>query len=94
MSRSYLHDRYMRKQYSKTNERNEHKLDEMPKNKPSKEILKHCSSVKVSYCEHSPNGHTRATAGRRQVNGIVRAGYKEEVRKIIEREIEEHKTIE
>ena len=89
MSRSYLHDRYMKKQFNKNCERNEHRMDEAPKNKPSKEILKYCDISKVYYCEHPPVGHARTTGGKRQVNGIVRAGRKEETRKLIDEQINE-----
>lgn len=89
MSRSFLRSKYMR---SITDGRphvahrasgpiaNSNRQDEMPKNRPSKYILKHVDAAKVDWLQRAPNyqGHKPKKGGRRMVNGIVRAKEKRE----------------
>ena len=93
----------MRKQYkgvgrslviSKMNDidRNPHRLDEVPKNKPSRYITIHCSAdVRWLQEPTSFGGHGIPKGGHRRVSGLVRANVKEEVRKYIETELNEEK---
>ena len=92
MSRSLLKDKFMRHCYtgrpfksSKWDDpvRNPHRQDEMPKNKPSKLILVHCSGIKVHWLQDSTSfgGHSRPYGGHRRVGGLVRASLKREQRK-------------
>ena len=96
MSRSRLRNKWMRKQYAKAGrsymrrnmrnpDRNPHRLDEMPKNKPSRYIATHCSAD-VSWLQEpgSFGGHRIPKGGHRRVSGLVRARVKEEVRKQME----------
>ena len=94
MSRSKLHNKYMRKRWKgrswlavKTGlpVRNEHRQDECPKNKPSKHITTRCSSIKVAWLQESTSfgGHKIPKGGHRKVSGIVRAKIREEVRREI-----------
>ena len=100
MSRSRLRNKWMRKQYTKAGrsfaqskmkdiDRNPHRLDEMPKNKPSRYIATHCSAD-VSWLQEpgSFGGHRIPKGGHRRVSGLVRAKVKEEVRKRIETDLE------
>lgn len=69
-----------------SNTGNEHKRDEMPKNKPSKSITKYCKDDiehlnRPTYC----SGHS-TNKGRRIVSGIVRASRKREINKEIQEE--------
>lgn len=92
MSRSRLKDKFMRRCYTGRSKkswngdvptRNPHRLDEMPKNTPSKLVLMHCSAV-VEWLEDSISvvgGHSRSAGGHRRVSGLVRASLKEETRK-------------
>ena len=87
----------MRKRYAKVGrfvvqrkmkdiDRNSHRLDEMPKNKPSRYITTHCSAFVYWLQEPgSFGGHRIPKGGHRKVSGLVRARVKEEVRKLIER---------
>ena len=85
MSRSELRNRLMKKFYS-VSDRNKHKLDEMPKNSPSKFIQLRCSFLKVAWLQEpgSFGGHKVKHQGHRMVSGIVRQKLKEEVRKEIQ----------
>ena len=67
---------------------NPHRLDEVPKNSPSRYITTHCSAD-VSWLQESTSfgGHSIPKGGHRIVSGIVRANVKEEVRKEIEAEL-------
>ena len=80
---------YMRRNMQDT-DHNLHRLDEMPKNKPSRYITTHCSAD-VSWLQEpgSFGGHRIPKGGHRRVSGLVRAKTKEEVRKHIETELEE-----
>lgn len=62
--------------------RNRHRLDEMPKNRPSRMVTSHCSAC-VSWMDDSSRGHKRPTGGHRRVSGMVRACLKSEARKQI-----------
>ena len=95
MSRSNLHNKFMRKQWkgwslfmAKANlpVYNEHRQDECPKNKPSKFITIRCSLSKVAWLQESTSfdGHKIPKGGHRKVSGIVRAKIREEVRREIE----------
>ena len=96
MSRSHLHNKYMRKQWKGRSlfaakadlaVRNEHRQDECPKNKPSKFITTRCSFSKVAWLQESTSfgGHKIPKGGHRKVSGIVRAKVREEVRREIDR---------
>lgn len=98
MSRSKLHNKFMRKQWkgwslfmTKADHpvRNEHRQDECPKNKPSKFISTRCSLSKVSWLQESTSfgGHKIPKGGHRKVSGIVRAKVREEVRREIVNEL-------
>ena len=96
MSRSKLRNKWMRKQYSNPGwsymrrnmqnpNRNPYRLDEVPKNHPSRYITDHCSAC-VYWLQESTSfgGHSIPKGGHRRVSGLVRASVKEEVRKEIE----------
>ena len=95
MSRSHLHNKYMRKQWKGRSlfaakaalpVRNEHRQDECPKNRPSKFITTRCSFSKVAWLQESTSfgGHKIPKGGHRKISGIVRAKVREEVRREIE----------
>ena len=90
----------MRKQYAdvrrwlhadtiKNISRNPHRLDEVPKNFPSRYIVTHCDWGLVSWLQESTSygGHSIPKGGHRKVSGIVRARVKEEVRQQIDSEL-------
>jgi hypothetical protein len=91
MSRSILKDKYMRRCYtgqpkkSWTGDvpaRNPHRLDEMPKNTPSKLVQSHCHCDLHRMLGSSTFwGHACSTGAHRQVRGLVRACLKREQRK-------------
>ena len=97
MSKSKLRNKWMRKQCDNYNlsyrdnmkRRNPNRLDEMPKNSPSRYIITHCSEQKVRWLQESTSfgGHSIPKGGHRKVSGLVRASVKEEVRKEIETEL-------
>ena len=64
--------------------RNPHRQDEMPKNRPSRLVLSHCSAD-ISWLEDSTSfgGHSRPSGGHRQVSGLVRASLRNENRKLV-----------
>jgi len=68
--------------------RNPHRLDEVPKNRPSRYITNHCSAS-VDWLQEptSFGGHRIPRGGHRRVSGLVRASVKEEVRKEIDSEL-------
>lgn len=76
----------MRNAYSRQDDRNKHRLDEMPKNRPSKFIQMRCNICKVSWLQEPGTfgGHKVKHQGHRMVSGIVRQKLKEEVRKILQ----------
>lgn len=98
MSRSYLRNKWMRK---KTYDRphiwvkkhngphNEHCLDEMPKNWPSKFIVQHIGNSTVQWLQEpgSFGGHKPHKGGHARVSGIVRAKVKAAYRKQINSEL-------
>lgn len=86
MSRSVLRNSQMRKSYSGRANRNKHKLDEMPKNRPSKFVQMRCDTSKVSWLQEPGTfgGHKVKHQGHRMVSGIVRQKVKEEVRREIQ----------
>ena len=99
MSKSKLRNKWMRKQYAKgcwsymcrnmqDPNHNPHRLDEGPKNCPSRYRTTHCSA-EVGWLQESTSfgGHSIPTGGHRRVSGLVRASIKEEVRKQIEIEL-------
>ena len=75
---------YMRRSMQDPN-RNPHRLDEVPKNHPSRYITDHCRAC-VNWLQESSSfgGHSIPKGGHRKVSGLVRASVKEEVRKEIE----------
>lgn len=92
----------MRKQYTEpvwpymhrntcNSDRNPHRLDEVPKNHPSRYITTHCSAY-VEWLQESTSfgGHGIPKGGHRRVSGLVRASVKEEIRKQIESELEKN----
>ena len=98
MSRSKLHNKFMRKQWNGRSlfmakadlpVRNEHRQDECPKNRPSKFITTICSFSKVAWLQEftSYGGHKIPKGGHRKVSGIVRAKVREEVRREIVNEL-------
>lgn len=95
MSRSHLHNKFMRKQWkgrslfmakADLSVQNEHRQDECPKNKPSKFISTRCSFSKVAWLQESTSfgGHKIPKGGHRKVSCIVRAKVREEVSREIE----------
>ena len=99
MSRSKLRNKWMRKLYSnpaksymrrnmQDPDRNPHRMDEVPKNHPSRYITDHCRTC-VCWLQESTSfgGHSIPKGGHRRVSGLVRACVKEEVRKEIESEL-------
>ena len=81
MSRSKLKDKWMRKRFG-SSKRNPHRMDEAPKNRPSKYITTHCSAD-VAWLQEptSYGGHRIPQGGHRRVSGLVRAKVKREIRK-------------
>ena len=67
---------------------NPHRLDEVPKNRPSRYITTHCSAD-VHWLQESTSfgGHSIPKGGHRKVSGLVRANVKREVCKQIESEL-------
>jgi hypothetical protein len=103
MSRSKLRNKWMQKLYKgvgrnfaisnmKDIDRNPHRLDEVPKNNPSRYITTHCSAW-VNWLQESTSfgGHSIPKGGHRRVSGLVRANVKEEIRKEIESELYERR---
>lgn len=99
MSRSKLKNKYMQKRYdghsflaAKMNNpvRNPHRQDEMPKNRPSRLVLNHCSAD-IHWLEDWPyrGGHSRKKGGHRRVSGLVRASLKEEFRQQLLEQLKE-----
>jgi hypothetical protein len=99
MSKSKLRNKWMRKQYAnagrnfvqsnmKDIHRNPHRMDEVPKNYPSRYITSHCSA-NVGWLQESTSfgGHSIPNGGHRRVSGLVRASVKREVRKEVESEL-------
>ena len=99
MSKSKLRNKWMRKLYAnagrnyvqrkmKDINHNPHRLDEVPKNNPSRYIAEHCSAY-VHWLQESTSfgGHSIPKGGHRRVSGLVRASVKREVRKEIESEL-------
>ena len=93
MSKSILKSKFMRRRYhgqsfnKARGDRpihNPHRLDEMPKNGPSRLVETHCSAW-VEWLEDSGSfgGHSRPKGGHRRVSGLVRASLKSEARKLI-----------
>ena len=91
MSRSRLKNKYMRRKH-RADGRNEHRLDEMPKNGPSKYISARCEAGKVRWLQEAGSfgGHSVRSQGHRMVSGIVRQKVKAEVRKEISDSIPRH----
>lgn len=98
MSRSYLRDKWIRKKtygrpyvwVRKHNEpQNEHCLDEMPKNCPSKFIVQHIGFSTVQWLQEpgSFGGHKPHKGGHARVSGIVRAKVRAEYRRLIKSEL-------
>lgn len=90
MSRSRLRNRYMKGIHSEKGKRNLHRLDEAPKNRPSRFITSRCDFCKISWLQEpgSFGGHKVRHQGHRMVSGIVRQKVKEEVRQEINEYIE------
>ena len=99
MSRSRLRDKWMRKEYANVGSlfcqskkqnigHNPHRMDEVPKNSPSRYIKTHCTAD-VHWLQESTSygGHSIPKGGHRRVSGIIRANVKEEIRKQISEEL-------
>ena len=93
MSRSWLHDKWMKERYANVERlaktgHNPHRMDEVPKNSPSRYIKTYCSAD-VHWLQESTSygGHSIPKGGHRRVSGLVRANVKEEVRKQISEEL-------
>lgn len=88
MSRSYLHDSWMRKVYDKLvqlkGKRNPHKFDEAPKNRASKDVATKCHSHEWLQEPANFSGHKIKKDGHTKVSGIVRAKTKREIKDEIE----------
>ena len=87
MRELYVENGWLHKYYGL--KRNPHRIDEMPKNNPSRYITTHCSAD-VGWLQESTSfgGHSIPKGGHRRVSGLVRASVKEEVRKQIEIELD------
>ena len=68
--------------------RNPHRQDEVPKNKPSLYVTTHCSAC-VYWLQESTSfgGHSIPRGGHRRVSGLVRASVKREIQKQIDSEL-------
>lgn len=90
MSRSMLKSKFIKDVHSENGKQNKHRLDEMPKNRPSKYIQMRCDTSKVSWLQEPGTfgGHRVKHQGHRMVSGIVRQKVKEEVRQKIQNSIE------
>lgn len=86
MSKSRLKNNWIKKKYSHTG-RNPHHIDEMPKKKPSRLIMSHCSTDVARLQEPTSfSGHKTRKGGHQLVSVIVRASLKEEFRREIQDE--------
>ena len=76
----------MKDLFSEKDKRNLHRLDEMPKNRPSKFIGSRFGRNKITWVqEHSTTwGHRPVRNGHSMISGIVRQKVKEEIRKEIQ----------
>lgn len=95
MSRSRLRGGFMRKVYYGEDglarpSHNPHRMDEAPKNSPSKYVSIHCGAY-VGWLQEptSFGGHRIPRGGHRIVSGLVRAKVKRTVRKEIEAALDE-----
>lgn len=81
----------MRTCWTDSSVRNSHRLDEMPKNKPSKFVTTHCSTVAINWLEDSTSfgGHSRPKGGHRRVSGLVRARLRREVRRLVKEQMDD-----
>ena len=79
-----------RSSFWKHSVRNPHRLDEMPKNSPSRLITTHCSAD-VHWLQESTSfgGHSIPKGGHRRVSGLVRASLKREARRQIKEKLME-----
>ena len=93
MSRSYLHNPYMkmihRGRAIQQGCKNSHKYDEKPKNFPSRYVTEHCSdNVKIRCFAASSLGcHGGKKDKRTMVSGIIRSHVRREARCIIEQQL-------
>ena len=90
MSRSYLKSKFLKAGWEYKMSKNPNRIDEMPKNRPSKYISCRCPSIKVDWVQghcttwgHHPDKH-----GRTRISGIVRQKVKEEIRQEIQETVE------
>ena len=70
--------------------RNPNRIDEMPKNRPSRYISCRCPSVKVDWVQGhcTTRGHHPDIHGRTRISGIVRQKVKKEIRQEIQEAVE------
>ena len=94
MSRSYLHNPYMkmihRGRAIQQGCKNSHKYDEKPKNFPSRYVTDHCSDIANVIClvvASSLGGHGGKKDKRTMVSGIIRSHVRREARCIIEQQL-------
>ena len=91
MSKSYIKNKWIRKQFANTDRsHNHHRLDEVPKNTPSRYITENCDISKVRWLQETTSfgGHSIPKGGHRMVSGIVRSKIKEKVKKQIISELD------
>lgn len=94
MSRSYLHNPYMkmihRGRAIQQGCKNSHKYDEKPKNFPSRYVTEHCSdnaNIRCLGAASTLGGHGGKKDKHTMVSGIVRSHVRREVRSIIEQQM-------
>ena len=94
MSRSYLHNPYMKMIHRgwaiQQGCKNSHKYDEKPKNFPSRYVTEHCSDNAKIRCLDAANslgGHGGKKDKRTMVSGIIRSHVRREARCIIEQQL-------
>ena len=99
MSDSRIKNKWMREQMfaekqhamRRTGRHNPHRLDEAPKNRPSKYITTRCPNAAWLQESTSFGGHKIPKGGHRRVSGIVRAKTKEEIREEVQLEEDAYK---
>lgn len=84
MSRTHIRNKFIKEVIQDKEQRNIHRKDGMPKNKPSRFITSRCSAFiewiqEPTYCR----GHKIPKSGHRMISGLVRAKVKRETYDII-----------
>lgn len=85
MSRSLLKSKFLKEIWPRKGSSNPNRLDEMPRNRPSKFISCRCRSIKVEWVQQHCTtwGHRPVKNGHSRISGIVRQKVKEEIRREI-----------